>query len=135
MTLNLRAHHIFCVPFLDAVFPGRGEEFYKIEEKIKRVMLSEDRISHIKVTEGVDDLCRECPLCRNNRCESTNGDETIVRKWDAIIMEELGIKIGEIFKAAELRAIINQNAPLNVCFRCKWRRDCQMGRRTTNKNE
>nr|HID59722.1 DUF1284 domain-containing protein [Desulfobacterales bacterium] len=133
MTLNLRAHHIFCVPFLDAVFPDRGEEFYKIEQMIKKVMLSDDERTHIKVTEGVDQLCKECPLCKNNRCQSTDGDEAVVRKWDALIMEELGIKTGEIFEAGEIRGVINQNAPLSVCFRCKWRKDCQMGRKTDKK--
>ena len=98
MTLNLRAHHMFCVPFMDVTFPDRGEEFNKVEEMIKKVMLSDDKEILIKVIEGVDTLCRECPLCKDAKCESPKGDETEVRKWDSIILKGLGIEFGEVLK-------------------------------------
>ena len=59
MALNLRAHHILCVPFMDQAFSDRGEEFNRVEEMIKKVMLSDDKETLIKVIEGVDTLCKE----------------------------------------------------------------------------
>ena len=130
MTLNLRAHHIFCVPFLDHLFSDRGEAFNKVEDMIKKVMLSDDNEMLVKVTEGVDELCRECLLCKDDRCESPKGDETEVRKWDAIILKGLGMEIGKILKLADIQSIISEKAPLDLCFRCQWRKDCRMGRKT-----
>jgi len=81
-------------------------------------------------TSGIDGLCRECPLCKNDRCASPRGDEEEVRKWDAIILKRLGLKIGEILSVGDIQTIIKQKAPLDLCFRCQWRKDCRMGRKT-----
>jgi len=130
MTLNLRAHHIFCVPFLDDLFSDRSAAFSKVEDMIKKVMLSDDKEALVKVNEGIDGLCRECPLCKNDRCASPRGDEEEVRKWDAIILKRLGLKIGKILSVGDIQTIIGQKAPLDLCFRCQWRKDCRMGRKT-----
>ena len=130
MALNLRAHHIFCVPFLDPLFSDRGEAFNRVEAMIKKVLLSDDKGTMVEVNEGVDELCRECPLCKNNGCASPRGDEKEVRKWDSIILKRLGLKIGEALSVGDIQSIINQKAPLDLCFRCQWRQGCRMGRKT-----
>jgi len=130
MTLNLRVHHIFCVPFVDDLFADRGEAFSKVEDMIKKVMLSDDKEALVKVNKGVDGLCRECPLCKNDGCASPWGDEEEVRKMDAIILKGLGLKIGEILSVSDIQTIIKKKAPLDLCFRCQWRKDCRMGRKT-----
>lgn len=119
-----RPHHIYCEPFLTGNFPDRGERFDQIGEKIRETMRSgTDTI--IEVLEGVDELCQTCPLCQDNRCQSSNGDEDAVRKWDAILLKGLGISYGEKRTAQEFRALIKQKAPLDFCqTRCRWKDAC-----------
>ena len=126
--MNLRPHHIFCVPFLDPVFTGRGKKFYEVEDRVKQAMRSEsDTI--IRIIEGVDELCQKCSLCQDDRCESSNGDEDEVRKWDKIILDSLDLKIGDIFTAREIRSTIRLKAPLSFCQKCRWKESCSMGRK------
>jgi len=122
--MKWRPHHIYCVPFLAGNFPGRGDEFDRIEDKIKKTLRSyADTV--VEVIEGADELCRTCPLCRNNRCQSPNGDEEAVRKWDGVIMKRLGISYGERKTAKEFRSLIEQRAPLDFCrTRCSWKDAC-----------
>jgi hypothetical protein len=119
-----RPHHIYCEPFLTGNFLDRGERFDQIGEKIIETMRSgTDTI--IEVIEGVDELCQTCPLCQNNGCQSPNGDEDAVRKWDAIVLKGLGISYGEKRTAQEFRALIEEKSPLEFCrTRCLWRDAC-----------
>ena len=92
MTITkLRPHHIFCKTFL--TLPDRGEEFKRVSSSIKELIESNcDAI--IEINQGVDILFRSCPDCREDRCESPHGNEDKVRKWDAIILNGLGIFYG-----------------------------------------
>ncbi|KAF0122122.1 MAG: hypothetical protein FD151_925 [bacterium] len=122
--LRWRPHHIYCEPFLAGNFPDRGERFDRIGDKIRETMQSgTDTI--IEVIEGVDELCQTCPLCQNNGCQSPNGDEDAVRKWDAIVLKGLGVSYGEKRSAQEFRALIEEKAPLEFCrTRCRWKDAC-----------
>jgi len=90
VVMRLRAHHICCVPFWTGAVEGRGLRFEEVENRVRSRLLSS--AGHkVMVIEGVDELCRECPLCINGRCASPDGDEDAVRKWDAILLRELGV--------------------------------------------
>ncbi|MEW6614907.1 MAG: DUF1284 domain-containing protein [Thermodesulfobacteriota bacterium] len=119
-----RPHHIYCEPFMAGSFPDRGERFDRIGNKIRETMQSgTDTI--IEIIEGVDELCQTCPLCNNNRCQSPNGDEDAVRKWDTIVLKGLGVSYGEKRTAREFRSLIKQKAPLDFCrTRCPWKDAC-----------
>ena len=121
-----RPHHIFCVRFLPGNASGRGEEFDRELAKIKEMMRS-DIDTVVIVTQGVDDLCRSCPDCKNNRCEHSYGDEVQVVKWDEKILKGLDISYGQRMTIGELRAMIENKAPLDFCRqRCPWRSKCQI---------
>ena len=125
MTIKkLRPHHIFCKQFLNIDFSERGGEFKQVSLSIKELIASNSD-NMIEIIQGVDLLCRSCPDCRGDRCESPHGNEEKVRKWDAIILKGLGISYGEKRTIQELREIIGRKAPLDFCrTRCPWKAIC-----------
>ena len=121
-----RPHHIYCVPYLAGNFLNRGEKFNQIEQRIKMTVQS-GVDTMIEIIEGADELCLACPLCRNNRCQSPNGDEGAVRKWDGIILKALGITYGEKRSAKDFRTLIEEKAPLGLCReKCPWQDVCSV---------
>lgn len=129
VSLRLRPHHICCLPFFTRDFSEeRGEDYLRIRNRIKYVLNSEPN-SVVMVMEGVDEQCQECPLRQGDRCESPNGNEEKVRKWDAILMGELGVSYGEAFKVSEWRSLIAGKTPFKICRKCAWRESCTIGSR------
>jgi hypothetical protein len=104
----------------------RGEAFNALATRIKEALESQaDTL--IEVIEGPDDLCQECPLCRDARCQSPDGDETSVRKWDAIVLKGLAISYGDRLTAGHLMALIKQKVPLPLCLtKCRWKNACRV---------
>ncbi len=124
--MQLRPHHIMCDSFLELGDLDRGEAFNRAMSAIKAVLQS-DSEALIEVIEGVDLLCRACPDCNDERCESPHGNEDAVRKWDQRILQGLGIAYGEKRTARALRSLIAQKAPLAFCTtRCPWRTVCKV---------
>ncbi|MBN2099605.1 MAG: DUF1284 domain-containing protein [Dehalococcoidia bacterium] len=124
--VRLRPHHIMCQPYMILETFDRGEAFNSLAKHIKEVLESQEE-TLIEVTQGVDDLCRECPLCRDGGCRSPDGDETEVRKWDAIITRDLGISYGERQTAGYLRTLTRRKVPLKLCLtKCRWRSVCRV---------
>ena len=126
--MRLRPHHIMCEPFLMVEVFDRGEAFDSVANHIKRSLESRSD-TPIEVIEGPDDLCRECPLCRDTRCQSPDGDETAVRKWDAIVLKGLGISYGDRLTAGQLMALIEEKVPIPLCLgKCRWKSACRIAR-------
>jgi len=124
--LKLRAHHICCIPFGNAIPEGRPPDFYQVTNKIKDVLLSQPD-SLVMVIEGADELCEVCPLCVNGRCSSPQGNEDKVRKWDATLLKELGISLRDCLASNEWRTLIEQKIPFRVCRRCQGGEICNVG--------
>jgi hypothetical protein len=121
---RFRPHHIFCYAFLNAEFPDRGVEFVRVEQSIKDIIQTDDE-TLVEAIEGIDELCRACPNCRDGRCESPQGDEEAVRKLDNILLKSLGISYGETRTPREWRMLIEQKAPLDFCLkRCPAKLGC-----------
>jgi len=124
--LRLRPHHIMCEPFMVLETFNRGEAFSTLAKHI-RDSLEAQADTLIEVIEGVDDLCQKCPLCQNNRCQSPDGDETAVRKWDAIVLRGMEISYGDRLTAGHLSALIKQKVPLPLCLtKCRWKNACRV---------
>jgi hypothetical protein len=125
--MRLRPHHILCVRFLAVEPPGRGDEFALLCRRVRDLM-TWDTDTIIEVTEGVDDLCEPCPNLSGGRCVSPFGDEDQVRKWDARVLQGLGLRYGLQATTGTLREIVRQKAPLVFCLnRCPWRSICMAG--------
>ncbi|MDO8568004.1 MAG: DUF1284 domain-containing protein [Dehalococcoidales bacterium] len=124
--ISLRAHHIICMRFRSSAFDERGPGFTQVKDKIKARLAQPDAL--IMVAEGIDILCHECPnLGDDGRCTAARGDETEVRKWDAILLRELGIPFGSCLTAGEWQAAINKKIPFKLCLRCQWKKVCTTG--------
>jgi hypothetical protein len=126
-TIRLRPHHLICNTYISLQGLERNnEQFMRAVLKVRDVMLShEDTI--IQITEGVDGLCALCPDCRDLRCGSPQGDEDAVRKWDARILQGLGLKYGETRTAKAVRDLVAEKAPLEFCrSRCPWKNTCDI---------
>ncbi|MDM8000383.1 MAG: DUF1284 domain-containing protein [Dehalococcoidia bacterium] len=124
--LRLRPHHIMCEPFMVLETFDRGEAFNALAARIKEALESESD-TLIEVIEGTDELCQTCPLCRDGRCQSPEGDETAVRKWDAIVLQGLGISYGDRLSAGDLMRLIKRKLPLKLCLtKCRWKNACRV---------
>jgi len=131
--LRLRPHHLFCEAFSPWNLPERGEVFNEVENNIREILkyvrevLKSGTDTYIEVVEGIDDLCNVCPLCQSGRCQSPQGNEDQVRKWDAIILKGLGISYGDETTAQRIRLLIGDKAPLDFCYtRCKSKNVCKV---------
>jgi hypothetical protein len=115
-----------CEPFMVLETFNRGEAFNALANRIREALESQaDTI--IEVIEGVDDLCQTCPLCQDGRCQSPDGDENAVRKWDAIVLRGMAISYGDRLTAARLMALIRQKVPLPLCLtKCRWKNACRV---------
>ncbi|MBC7253144.1 MAG: DUF1284 domain-containing protein [Actinobacteria bacterium] len=123
-TVRLRPHHIFCSRFLPLGDLGRGAAFGAAMERVRRLAEKEGE-TLVEVTEGPDQLCVHCTEYGDGRCQSPLGDEEKVRRWDARILEGLGISYGESLRVKDLAELIREKAPLEFCLtRCPWRAFC-----------
>jgi len=123
--LKLRAHHICCAPFFTYDASDRGTRYLQVGSRIKQTLRSEPD-SIVMVIEGVDELCKVCPLCKGDRCESPLGNEEAVRKWDAVLLKELGLSFGEALKVRQWQSLIRKKQPFRLCQRCQWRKVCSI---------
>ena len=124
--LKLRAHHICCIPFWDMVFGERGPDFLRVEASIKEIIRSKSKVT-IRVIEGVDELCQECPLRAGERCNSPRGNEDKVRKWDTLLLKELDLPFGTRLTSAEWGALITPKIPFMLYRKCQWQTVCRVG--------
>ncbi len=121
---KFRPHHIFCLRFLEMEFPERGEGYMLAKQKIKEILQKEDDVL-VEIAEGIDELCHACINCQDDQCQSPQGSEESVRKWDSILLKGLGISYGDTRTSKEWRKLIEQKAPLHFCqARCPKRSIC-----------
>jgi hypothetical protein len=121
---KFRPHHIFCERFLNVEFSDRAVEFERIEQRLRNIIQTDDEVL-VEVAEGIDELCRVCPNCQDDLCQSPQGSEEAVRKWDSIILKGLGIPYGETRTSKQWRMLIEQKAPLDFCrTRCPRKSIC-----------
>ena len=122
--VTLRPHHILCERFLNVEFPERGREFQQVEQRVRDVTQGGDE-TLVEVAQGIDELCRVCPHCRDDRCQHPQGDEEAVRKWDNIIVTGLGVSYGETKTSKEWGILVREKAPLKFCLtRCPSKSRC-----------
>ena len=117
----LRAHHIFCLNFLKTAFPERGPRFEERLCKFKEMVESTVPFK-VRIQKGVDTICDVCLFNREDRCAHPEGDEKEVLKWDAIILKELSLQVGDVITGEDLRTILRESYPLNLCKRCKYKK-------------
>ena len=121
--IKLRAHHICCSSLNLMAAADRGAKFAQQQQLIYDMLHSET--ANIQVAEGVDYLCAACLYRKGNLCEAPNGGDEGVRKWDAILIRELGISFGTVMSAPKWRTILAAKKPFQLCTRCNYRSICK----------
>lgn len=114
--MELRPHHIYCRNFMSFSDPTRGARYNEAVKKLEKVFL-EEKDTLIKIKEGIDFLCRECPYCNGSDCIHPRGSEEEVRKWDKRVLGESGLEFGAILKSEEIGDLIRKRHPLDFCLK------------------
>jgi hypothetical protein len=73
---RFRPHHILCERFLTLTFPEREEEFAEAKRKVVEIIGSHEE-TPVEAIEGVDQICRVCLNCQDDRCESRQAKKTL----------------------------------------------------------
>ena len=115
--MYLRPHHYYCTQFMPIAYTERGHEFQEASAKQKKLL--EDATTNIDIGHGPDFICAVCPHFNGQECIHPKGDEKAVKKWDAIILHELGLEEGQQLNVSQLNKLIDRYSPLSFCLtRC-----------------
>ncbi|MCV9884309.1 DUF1284 domain-containing protein [Metabacillus halosaccharovorans] len=114
---KLRGHHIFCL--LGYRGMGYSKDYIENMTRLHQTLREMPKTS-VQLISGPDHLCDKYPNNGKYHCQ----DDHIYER-DAVILEKLGLKIGQILKWEEIEAIINKRIiPSDiqtVCKSCYWR--------------
>ena len=115
--LKLRGHHLFCLLGYQGM--GYSEEYVENMTSLHQ-MLREEPETWVQLIEGPDQLCEKYPNSGKYHCQDQHiGDR------DRVILEKLGLKIGQIIKWKEIETSIQKNVVPSdieaVCETCSWR--------------
>ncbi|RLI09872.1 DUF1284 domain-containing protein [Candidatus Bathyarchaeota archaeon] len=115
--MELRGHHLICLNFLTEAF---GPEFTELLMDVRERALAGEEI---KIIEGPDELCRACPLFKAGRCEY----EEDVAEMDEDALEMLGLKVGDVVRMEQVRAVLRQRAEelREFCEGCEFLEACR----------
>lgn len=120
-TVNLRGHHLLCL----LAFRGKGynrafiNNLAKLQEKIRN-----DKKIKIKIVEGADDICVQCPYLNGNTCCKEAEERTQkINKIDNNILNKLNFKKNEIITLSDLVKSLSQipkQELAKLCSSCSW---------------
>lgn len=115
----LRPHHLLCLQNY------RGEGYSESFTGGMNMMVSQLRgnpLTMIRITEGADMLCRNCPNRRRSECSSCRP-----ALFDRNVRNVFGIRYGDIVSWKE---VLEKTAPLTagrieeLCPGCQWKNIC-----------
>jgi uncharacterized protein len=114
---KLRGHHLFCL--LGYRGMGYSQEYVENMTLLHQT-LRENPKSKIQLVKGPDQLCARYPNSGVYHCQDDN-----IYERDAAILEELGLKIGQILNWEDIEFLIRRHiVPTDierVCKSCSWR--------------
>ncbi len=119
--LNLRAHHLLCLPG----YEGKG---YDGQHKTSWDTISEQLKEHpdtfVRITDGKDDLCKNCPNAVGKNGKRCNSD--FLATLDEKVKGLLNIATGTIMTWQEYMqkvfSIMNKDNHKELCGKCEWRK-------------
>lgn len=114
---KLRGHHLFCL--LGYRGMGYSQEYVENMTRLHQTLRKTPK-TIIQIVKGPDQLCEKYPNSGKYHCQ----DDTIYER-DAVILEKLGLKIGQILKWEDIESLIRKNVVASdiqtVCETCSWR--------------
>lgn len=117
MLFHLRPHHLIC----NLCFRGKGynEEFTENLRIIHQAL--KKRHNKIKIVQGIDDICLQCPTKQENTCKS----EAFVGEIDRAYLKILQLKYGETITVYNMEKKIKNYLSLEkfhtACEKCSWK--------------
>ena len=118
--MELRPHHLLCMQG----YRGKGydSEFVNNMDRVT-AFLSENPDYRIRIKEGCDVLCSECPnMTEEGKCTT----QDFVSFLDRSVTECLGIKEGEYSygdAADQINRRLTKEVYYNICGSCQWFRN------------
>jgi hypothetical protein len=114
---KLRGHHLFCL--LGYRGMGYSPEFVENMTRLHK-NLRDHPNTWVQLIKGSDHLCKMYPNNGEYHCQDQHIDER-----DQVILEKLGLEIGQIIKWKDIEAAISKNVVPSdihtVCKTCSWR--------------
>ncbi|WP_419881677.1 DUF1284 domain-containing protein [Peribacillus sp. B-H-3] len=114
---KLRGHHLFCL--LGYRGMGYSEEYVENMTRLHQTLRDKPQ-TLILLVKGPDQLCEKYPNSGKYHCQ----DDNIYEK-DAIILEKMGLKIGQILSWMDIESSIRKFVVPSdiqiVCKTCSWR--------------
>ncbi|WP_436374713.1 DUF1284 domain-containing protein [Cytobacillus sp. BC1816] len=114
---KLRGHHLFCL--LGYRGMGYSQEYVENMTRLHQALRDNPR-TWIQLVKGPDQLCEKYPNSGEYHCEHHD-----IYERDSIILEKIGLKIGQILYWKDIEANIQKYAlPSDihtVCETCSWR--------------
>jgi uncharacterized protein len=114
---KLRGHHLFCL--LGYKGMGYSQEYVK-NMTVLHQSLRDEPETWVQLIEGPDQLCEKYPNSGEYHCQDRHIDNR-----DRVILEKLGLKIGQILKWKDIEDAIRKNVVPSdievVCKTCSWR--------------
>lgn len=112
-----RGHHLFCL--LGYRGMGYSREYAENMTRMHKTLRDNPR-TWIQLVKGPDHLCEKYPNSGEYHCEHDN-----IYERDAVILEKLGLHIGQILYWQDIELNIRKHAlPSDiqtVCETCSWR--------------
>jgi uncharacterized protein len=114
---KLRGHHLFCL--LGYKGMGYSQEYVENMTRLHQ-SLRDNPETWVQLIEGPDQLCEKYPNSGEYHCQDRHID-----KRDRVILEKLGLNIGQILKWKDIEDAIRKNVVPSdievVCETCSWR--------------
>jgi len=115
--VQLRGHHLFCL--LGYRGMGYSKEYVENMTKLHQILRTNPK-TLVELVEGPDQLCEKYPNSGEYHCQDRHIDNR-----DHVILEKLGLKVGQILKWKDIEDSIRKNVVPSdigtVCETCSWR--------------
>lgn len=118
----LRGHHLICLHF----FQGKGYDETFVRNL--REVLEKVEQKGVKITDGVDDVCRSCPYLKNNRCEYDEEADEVVKEMDETALRLLNVRRDTLVGWNDIKSKLSEIFPIwyaNYCYDCDWLKTCE----------
>lgn len=113
---RLRGHHLLCLLGYQGM--GYSAEYAENMTRFHQTLRSQPD-TEILLVFGPDDLCDKFPHDQPSHCNESN-----VHQRDSAILNQLGVKIGQVWKWSTLERTISENVvPEDIprfCSTCPW---------------
>lgn len=119
--LNIRAHHFLCLPG----YEGKGYDgAHKTSWDTISEQLKEHPDTFVRVVDGQDDLCKNCPNAKGiNGVKCNMG---FLAKLDDKVKDMLSLSTGMVMSWQDIMSrvfsIMNKENHKELCGNCEWRR-------------